>query len=148
MQASEFNALLVKTFRFHRRNLSAYGWTKSLTFYSKIPFYCLCVEWLCGDRKIYFYWASCSISSSYGISFGLDGSHRKSSKSYGSLCQQKGIHIHKQIYFTKNEGGSGMQFTLKPNKYKNTLFVVDEASMIGDDRQNTKLLKTVRYWVI
>ena len=41
-----------------------------------------------------------------------------------------------------------MQFTLKPNKYKNTLFVVDEASMIGDDRQNTKLLKTVRCWVI
>ena len=34
-----------------------------------------------------------------------------------------------------------MQFTLKPNKYKNTLFVVDEASMIGDDRQNTKLFE-------
>ena len=33
-------------------------------------------------------------------------------------CQQKAFTIHKQIYFTKNEGGSGMQFTLKPNKYK------------------------------
>ena len=34
-----------------------------------------------------------------------------------------------------------MQFTLKPNKYKKTLFVVDEVSMIGDDRQNTKLFE-------
>ena len=54
---------------------------------------------------------------------------------------KKAFTIHKQIYYTKSEGGSGMQFTLKPNKFKNTLFVVDEASMIGDDRQNTKLFE-------
>ena len=33
--------------------------------------------------------------------------------------------------FTKTEKGSGVQFVLKPNKYRNTLFIVDEASMIG-----------------
>jgi exodeoxyribonuclease-5 len=30
---------------------------------------------------------------------------------------------------------------LKPNKFKNTLFIVDEASMIGDDRQSAKLFE-------
>ena len=47
--------------------------------------------------------------------------------------------IHKQIYYPKAEKGGKMSFQLKPNKYKKTLFVIDEASMIGDDRQNVKL---------
>ena len=49
--------------------------------------------------------------------------------------------IHKQIYYPKAEKGGKMSFQLKPNKYKKTLFVIDEASMIGDDRQNTKLFE-------
>ena len=65
----------------------------------------------------------------------------RAAKVMGGYAGRKAFTIHKQIYYTKSEGGSGMQFTLKPNKYKNTLFVVDEASMIGDDRQNTKLFE-------
>lgn len=65
----------------------------------------------------------------------------RAAKVMGSYAGKKAFTIHKQIYYTKNEGGSGMQFTLKPNKHKNTLFVVDEASMIGDDRQNAKLFE-------
>ena len=49
--------------------------------------------------------------------------------------------IHKQIYFPKAEKGGQMTFKLKPNKYKNTLFVIDEASMIGDDRQQQRLFE-------
>ena len=49
--------------------------------------------------------------------------------------------IHKQIYYPKAEKSGKMSFQLKPNKYKKTLFVIDEASMIGDDRQNTKLFE-------
>src|SRR5210317_934678 len=49
--------------------------------------------------------------------------------------------IHKQIYFPKAENGGKMSFQLKPNKSKKTLFVIDEASMIGDDRQNIKLFE-------
>jgi exodeoxyribonuclease-5 len=59
----------------------------------------------------------------------------------GGYAGKKALTIHKQIYYTKSEGGSGMQFILKPNKFMDTLFVVDEASMIGDDRQNTKLFE-------
>ncbi|MDA8948672.1 AAA family ATPase [Flavobacteriaceae bacterium] len=49
--------------------------------------------------------------------------------------------IHKQIYYPKAEKSGKMSFQLKPNKYKKTLFVIDEASMIGDDRQNAKLFE-------
>ena len=49
--------------------------------------------------------------------------------------------IHKQIYYPKAEKGGSMTFKLKPNKYKNTLFVIDEASMIGDDRQQQRLFE-------
>jgi len=49
--------------------------------------------------------------------------------------------IHKKIYFPKSESGGGISFQLKQNKHKNTVFIVDEASMIGDDRKQAKLFE-------
>jgi ATP-dependent exoDNAse (exonuclease V) alpha subunit len=40
--------------------------------------------------------------------------------------------IHKKIYFPKKISGGGVGFTLQQNKHKNTIFIVDEASMISD----------------
>lgn len=40
--------------------------------------------------------------------------------------------IHKRIYFTDTSPDGGMRLKLAPNKAKNTLFIIDEASMIGD----------------
>ena len=65
----------------------------------------------------------------------------RAAKVVAGYAKRKAFTIHKQIYYTKSEGGSGMQFVLKPNKYRDTLFIVDEASMIGDDRQNAKLFE-------
>ena len=65
----------------------------------------------------------------------------RAAKVIANYSGKKAFTIHKQIYFTKTEKGSGVQFVLKPNKYRNTLFIVDEASMIGDDRQNAKLFE-------
>lgn len=47
--------------------------------------------------------------------------------------------IHKKIYFPKKNKNGGVSFTLQPNKHKNTLFIVDEASMISDAMTDTKL---------
>ncbi len=45
--------------------------------------------------------------------------------------------VHKHIYRQKSVGSDGWgRFSLSPNKSKNTLFVVDEASLIGVDTQN------------
>jgi exodeoxyribonuclease-5 len=65
----------------------------------------------------------------------------RAAKVIANYSGKKAFTIHKQIYFTKAEKGSGVQFVLKPNKYSNTLFIVDEASMIGDDRQSAKLFE-------
>ena len=51
----------------------------------------------------------------------------------GYACQPA-YTIHKHIYRQKSVGGDGFgQFTLAPNKDKDTLFVVDEVSLIGID---------------
>lgn len=47
--------------------------------------------------------------------------------------------IHRKIYFPKKQRGGGVQFVLSPNKHRNTLFIVDEASMISDTPTDSKL---------
>lgn len=40
--------------------------------------------------------------------------------------------IHKLIYFPKKNGKGNVDFVTKENKYRNTVFIIDEASMIPD----------------
>lgn len=47
--------------------------------------------------------------------------------------------IHKKIYFPKKSSGGGVAFTKQVNKHKNTIFIVDEASMISDSNSDSKL---------
>ena len=47
--------------------------------------------------------------------------------------------IHKKIYFPKKQSNGSVAFVLQPNKHTNTVFIVDEASMIPDGRQNQQL---------
>ncbi len=49
--------------------------------------------------------------------------------------------IHKKIYFPKKQTGGGIQFVLAPNKHRNMLFIVDEASMIPDAPADSKLFE-------
>ena len=47
--------------------------------------------------------------------------------------------IHKKIYFPKKQSNGGVRFVIQPNKHTNTIFIVDEASMIPDKSQNVQL---------
>ena len=47
--------------------------------------------------------------------------------------------IHKKIYFPKKQATGGVDFILQTNKHTNTIFIVDEASMIPDGNQNQQL---------
>lgn len=47
--------------------------------------------------------------------------------------------IHRKIYIPRKERGGGIRFVLGPNKHRNTLFIVDEASMIPDVATDGKL---------
>ncbi len=53
----------------------------------------------------------------------------------------KAFTIHKKIYFPKKQSGGGIQFVLAPNKHRNTVFIVDEASMIPDTPADSKLFE-------
>jgi ATP-dependent exoDNAse (exonuclease V) alpha subunit len=46
--------------------------------------------------------------------------------------------IHKKIYFPKKKNGGGVSYTLQQNKHKDTLFIVDEASMISNQTNDSK----------
>ena len=57
------------------------------------------------------------------------------------LAQRTGMQastIHRHIYMAKSNGGIN-GFTLRPNTNKHTLYVVDEASMIGDQGGDTSV---------
>ncbi|MFT7352519.1 MAG: ATP-dependent exoDNAse (exonuclease V) alpha subunit, partial [Flavobacterium sp.] len=47
--------------------------------------------------------------------------------------------IHKKIYFPKKGKSGGVNFTLQQNKHTNTIFIVDESSMISDVNSESKL---------
>ena len=49
--------------------------------------------------------------------------------------------IHRKIYYPKKERGGGVSFTLQRNKHRNTIFIVDEASMISDNASESKLFE-------
>ncbi|RAR48954.1 ATP-dependent DNA helicase [Flavobacterium lacus] len=46
--------------------------------------------------------------------------------------------IHKKIYFPKKNPTGGVSFTRQVNKHKNTIFIVDESSMISDVNTDSK----------
>jgi exodeoxyribonuclease-5 len=50
--------------------------------------------------------------------------------------------IHKKIYFPKKQTNGSVDFVLQPNKHRDTIFIIDEASMIPDGRQNQKLFES------
>lgn len=56
----------------------------------------------------------------------------RAAKVMAGYAEKQAFTIHKRIYFPKKNKNGGMGFVLQPNKFKNTVFIVDEASMIGD----------------
>ena len=58
----------------------------------------------------------------------------RSAKVLSSYAGQPAYTIHKHIYRQKSHGDDGFgQFSLAPNKAKDTLFIVDEVSLLGID---------------
>lgn len=63
----------------------------------------------------------------------------RAAKVIANYSNKPAFTIHKKIYFPKKSSGGGVSFTLQPNKHKNTIFIVDEASMISDANSDSKL---------
>ncbi|GGD28921.1 ATP-dependent DNA helicase [Hyunsoonleella pacifica] len=65
----------------------------------------------------------------------------RAAKVIANYSKKEAFTIHKKIYFPKKNSGGGVKFVLQPNKHKNTIFIVDEASMIPDTPGDSKLFE-------
>ena len=65
----------------------------------------------------------------------------RAAKVISNYSKKEAFTIHKKIYFPKKEKSGGVKFVLQPNKHKNTIFIVDEASMIPDTPGDSKLFE-------
>lgn len=63
----------------------------------------------------------------------------RAAKVIANYSNKPAFTIHKKIYFPKKSSGGGVAFTMQQNKHKNTIFIVDEASMISDVAAESKL---------
>ncbi len=65
----------------------------------------------------------------------------RATKVISNYAKKKAFTIHKKIYFPKKTSNGSMEFVLKTNKHTNTIFIVDEASMIPDASNSTKIFE-------
>jgi ATP-dependent exoDNAse (exonuclease V) alpha subunit len=72
-----------------------------------------------------------------GMKYVLLAPTGRAAKVIANYSKKPAFTIHKKIYFPKKANGA-VSFTLQQNKHKNTLFIVDEASMISDTASDSK----------
>ncbi|MCK5440968.1 MAG: AAA family ATPase [Maribacter sp.] len=65
----------------------------------------------------------------------------RAAKVMSNYSKTQAFTIHRKIYFPKKQTGGGVQFVMAPNKHRNTIFIVDEASMIPDTPADSKLFE-------
>jgi len=63
----------------------------------------------------------------------------RAAKVIANYSNKPAFTIHKKIYFPKKGAGGGVTFTMQQNKHKNTIFIVDESSMISDSDSSDKM---------
>ena len=65
----------------------------------------------------------------------------RAAKVMSTYAKTKANTIHKRIYFAQQNKQGGIQFTLQKNKFRKAVFIVDEASMIGDEQSSSQLFQ-------
>jgi len=65
----------------------------------------------------------------------------RAAKVIANYSGREAFTIHKKIYFPKKKSGAGVSFVLQPNKHRNSIFIVDEASMIPDVNNDAQMFE-------
>lgn len=65
----------------------------------------------------------------------------RAAKVMSTYAKTKAVTIHKRIYFAQQNKQGGIRFTLQKNKFRKAVFIVDEASMIGDEKSSAQLFQ-------
>ena len=75
------------------------------------------------------------------MSFCLLAPTGRAAKVLSKYTENNASTIHKKIYYSKVDKSGNFKSTLKKNKIKNIVFIVDEASMISDFSNSNDLFK-------
>jgi len=67
----------------------------------------------------------------------------RAAKVMSNYAKTRAYTIHRKIYVPKKDKGGFLKFVLAPNKHQNTVFLVDEASMIPDRSTDQKFGENV-----
>ncbi len=62
----------------------------------------------------------------------------RAAKVLGKYSGHRAATVHQSIYYAATGPGGGLKLSLKKNKSKNTIFIIDEASMIPDETSSNK----------
>ncbi len=65
----------------------------------------------------------------------------RAAKVMSQYANTRAYTIHRKIYYSRKDKGGAIRFVLAPNKHRNTIFIVDEASMIPDTPADAKLFE-------
>ncbi len=65
----------------------------------------------------------------------------RAAKVIGNYAKRQAFTIHKKIYHPRKAKNGGVSFVLQTNKHTNTIFIVDEASMIPDRAADARLFE-------
>jgi len=65
----------------------------------------------------------------------------RAAKVISGYAKRQAFTIHKKIYFPKKQSNGSVSFVKQTNKHTNTVFIVDEASMIADASQSIKMFE-------
>ena len=67
----------------------------------------------------------------------------RAAKVVGNYAKRNAYTIHKKIYYPKQDKAGAVKFVLQPNNHHNTLFIIDEASMIPDQPTDNNVFDKV-----
>ena len=65
----------------------------------------------------------------------------RAAKVISQYSNREAFTIHRKIYVPRSQKGGGIKFSLQANKHRNTLFIVDEASMVPDTNTDSKVFE-------
>ncbi len=61
----------------------------------------------------------------------------RAAKVFSEYAGKQAVTIHKHIYKGSSSRGGKVKFSIRKNEFKNTFFIIDEASMISDKTENS-----------
>ena len=143
MSNHSFHYILIEKFRYEPTLSQANGFEKIANFFSKASHdSILLIKGYAGTGKTTLIGHLVQQLGRIGKKSILMAPTGRAAKVLSAYAGKNALTIHKKIYFPKvDRTGVGVQFTLKENKHTHTVFIVDESSMIGDDRQQSKLFE-------